>query len=299
MLVLWVRCYMYDEKPWSQGKRLRGTKSMADALESVREQYRAAGLKERIRSALAALGPEDQILTPEQLSSLDQFHTRGLAATVDLARLCGIQKDMSVLDVGSGVGGPARFLAATFGCKVSGVDLSEAFVEAARYLTERTGQTGRVGFQTASALDLPFERDSFEVVLLQHVAMNIADRATLYREIRRVLKAGRRFATFDVVSDAGEPHYPVPWARHPSMSFLLSAAATREAVEACGFRNLVFEDDTARAVEWFAKMRSAGPPPSPNLSVLMGPDFAQLAANLGRSLAERRLGVLTAVFEAI
>jgi ubiquinone/menaquinone biosynthesis C-methylase UbiE len=272
---------------------------MADALESVREQYRAAGLKERIRSALAALGPEDQILTPEQLGSLDQFHTRGLAATVDLARLCGIQKDMSVLDVGSGVGGPARFLAATFGCKVSGVDLSEAFVEAARYLTERTGQTGRVGFQTASALDLPFEGDSFEVVLLQHVAMNIADRGRLYREIRRVLKAGGRFATFEVVSDAGEPHYPVPWGRHPSMSFLLSAAATRETVEACGFRNLVFQDDTARAVEWFAKMRSAGPPPSPNLSVLVGPDFAQLAANLGRSLAERRLGVLTAVFEAI
>jgi ubiquinone/menaquinone biosynthesis C-methylase UbiE len=272
---------------------------MAEALESVREQYRAAGLKERIRNALAALGPEDQILTPEQLASLDQFHTRGLAATVDLGGLCGIKKDMSVLDVGSGIGGPARFLAAMFGCKVSGVDLSEAFVEVARYLTERTAQTGQVSFQTASALDLPFARDSFEVALLQHVAMNIADRDTLYREIRRVLKVGGKFATFDVVSEAGEPHFPVPWARLPSMSFLLTAAATREAVEACGFRNLVFQNDTAKAAEWFVRMRSAGPPPLPNLSVLMGPDFAQLAANLGRSLAEGRLGVLTAVFEAI
>ena len=93
----------------------------------------------------------------EQLAALDQFHTRGLAATAELAKLAGITAGMSVLDVGSGVGGPARFLAATYGCRVTGVDLSEPFVEAARYLTERTGQGGQVSFETASALELPFE----------------------------------------------------------------------------------------------------------------------------------------------
>ena len=139
---------------------------------------------------------------------------------------------MSVLDVGSGIGGPARFLAATYGCQVTGVDLSEPFVDAARYLTERTGQSGQVSFQTASALELPFDDGRFDVVLLQHVAMNISDRARLYREIRRVLKSGGRFATFDVVLNSGEPHYPVPWARTPATSFLLTAAATREAIEA-------------------------------------------------------------------
>src|SRR6202023_1998186 len=106
---------------------------------------------------LPALGPEDQRLTPEQLGVLDQFHTRGLAATTQLAKLVGITADMSVLDVGSGVGGPARYLAATYGCRVTGVDLSEPFVDAARYLTERTGQSAQVAFQTASALGFPFD----------------------------------------------------------------------------------------------------------------------------------------------
>jgi SAM-dependent methyltransferase len=207
---------------------------MTDVLDGVRDHYRATGLTERLKTALMALGPEDQRLTPQQLGALDQFHTRGLAATAELAKLAGITADMSVLDVGSGVGGPARFLAATYGCRVTGVDLSEPFVDAARYLTGRTGQSGQVSLRTASALELPFDDGRFNVVLLQHVAMNISDRARLYREIRRVLKSGGRFATFDVVSNEGEPHYPVPWARTPATSFLMTAAATREAIEPGG-----------------------------------------------------------------
>ncbi|MGP0090195.1 MAG: class I SAM-dependent methyltransferase [Xanthobacteraceae bacterium] len=269
-----------------------------DALDGVRDHYRATGLTERLKTALATLGPEEQRLTPPQLAALDQFHTRGLAATAELAKLAGITADTSVLDVGSGVGGPARFLAATCGCRVTGVDLSEPFVDAARYLTERTGQSAQVSFEVASALALPFDGDRFNVVLLQHVAMNIADRARLYGEIRRVLKSGGRFATFDVVLKSGEPHYPVPWARTPATSFLLTAAATREAIEAAGFRTLAWQDDTEAAKAWIAQLRASGPPPSPNLGVVMGPDFAQLAANLARNLMEGRLGILTATFEA-
>src|SRR5579859_205656 len=271
---------------------------MTDNLDGVRDHYRATGLTERLKTTLAAFGPEQQQLAPQQLAGLDQFHTRGLAATADLAKLAGITAQMAVLDIGSGVGGPARFLAATHGCRVTGIDLSEPFVEAARYLTERTGQGGQVSFQAGSALQLPFGDASFDVALLQHVAMNIADRARLYREIRRVLKVGGKFATFDVVLNSGEPHYPVPWARTPATSFLLTATATREAIESAGFRTLTWHDDTEGAKAWFAELRASGPPPSPNLGVVMGPDFAQLAANLGRSLVEGRLGILTAVFEA-
>jgi SAM-dependent methyltransferase len=274
---------------------------MSDGFDGVRDHYRATGLTERLK---AVLGPEQQRLTPQQLGALDQFHTRGLAATAELARLAGITADMSVLDVGSGVGGPARFLAANHGCHVTGVDLSEPFVEAARYLTGRTGQGGQVSFECASALTLPFDDGRFDAVFLQHVAMNIADRARLYREIRRVLKRGGRFATYDVVLNGGEPHYPVPyypvpWARTPATSFLLTAAATREAIEPAGFRTLVWQDDSEAARAWITQLRAAGPPPSPNLGVVMGPDFAQLAANLGRNLMEGRLGILTAVFEAV
>ena len=176
-----------------------------------------------------------------------------------------------------------------------------AFV--ARYLTGRTGQSGQVSFQTASALELPFDDGRFDVVLLQHVAMNISDRPRLYREIHRVLKSGGRFATFDVVLNSGEPrypvpYYPVPWARTPATSFLLTAVATREAIEPAGFSTLTWQDDTEVAKAWIAQLRVSGPPPSPNLGVVMGPDFAQLAANLGRNLTEGRIGILTAVFEA-
>jgi len=271
---------------------------MTDVLDEVRDHYRSSGLTERLKAALVALGPEDQRLTPQQLAPLDQFHTRGLAATAELARLAGITAGTSVLDVGSGLGGPARFLAATHDCRVTGVDLSEPFVDAARYLTDRTGQSGQVSFQTASALALPFDERSFNVALLQHVAMNISDRARLYREIRRVLTKGGRFATFDVVLTGDEPHYPVPWARTPATSFLLTAAATRAAIEPAGFRTLTWQDDTETAKAWITQLRASGPPPSPNLGVVMGPDFAQLAANLARNLMEGRLGILTAVFEA-
>jgi sarcosine/dimethylglycine N-methyltransferase len=271
---------------------------VTDVLDGLRDHYRATGLIERLETALTAFGPDEQRLTPQQLATLDQFHTRGLAATVELAKLAGITADMLVLDVGSGVGGPARFLAATYGCRVTGVDLSEPFVDAARYLTERTGQGELVSFETASALELPFDDGHFDVALLQHVAMNIADRVLLYREIRRVLKLSGRLAIYDVVLSSGDPHYPVPWARTPATSFLMTAAATREVIEPAGFRTLAWQDDTEAASAWFAQQRAAGPPPSPNLGVVMGPDFVQLAANLGRNLMEGRLGILTAVFAA-
>lgn len=272
---------------------------MNAVLDDVREHYRATGLGDRLKAALAANGLEQGQLTPGQLGGLDQFHTRGLAATAELARLAGITADMSVLDVGAGVGGPARFLAATHGCRVTGVDLSEPFVEAARYLTERAGLGERVSFEVASALDLPFDDGGFDAVFLQHVAMNIADRAQLYGEIRRVLKMGGQFATYDVVATGGEPHYPVPWARTPATSFLLTADATRAAIEPAGFRVRVWQDDSEAARAWVAQLRGSGPPTPPNLGMVMGPDFAQLAANLGRNLMEGRVGILTAVFEAV
>ncbi|HEV2271589.1 MAG TPA: methyltransferase domain-containing protein [Steroidobacteraceae bacterium] len=270
---------------------------MSAELDGVRDHYRATGLTERLKATLRSFGPDDHRLTPQQLAGLDQFHTRGLAATAELARLAQISARMSVLDIGAGIGGPARFLAETHGCRVTGIDLSEPFVEAARYLTERTGQSGQVSFQTASALELPFDGGSFDVVLLQHVAMNISDRARLYREIRRVIKSGGRFATFDVVLKGAEPHYPVPWAKTPVTSFLLTPAATREAIDAAGFRALVWQDDTESAKAWIAERLSSGPPAAPNLGIVMGPGFAQLAANLGRNFMEGRLGTVTGVFE--
>jgi sarcosine/dimethylglycine N-methyltransferase len=271
---------------------------MTDVHDGVRDHYRSTGLIDRLKASLGVFGADDRRLTPQQLGALDQFHTRGLSATAEVAELAGIKSETAVLDIGSGVGGPARFLAATYGCQVMGIDLSEAFVDAARYLTERTGQGGQVSFQVASALEMPFYDGSFDLALLQHVAMNIAERERLYREIRRVVRVGGRFATFDVVSNGGDPYFPLPWRRTAATSFLWTASATRAAIEAAGFRTVAWQDDTEAAKVWIAQMRAPTALATPNLGTVMGPDFAQLVGNLGRSLREGRLGILTAVFEA-
>ncbi|MEF0941633.1 class I SAM-dependent methyltransferase [Rhizobium sp. BR 362] len=271
---------------------------MTNELDAVRAHYRAAGLTERLKAALSSFGSEDKILHASELAPLDHFHTRGMAATVELAALAGITARMSVLDVGAGVGGPARFLAATYGCSVKGIDLSEPFIQAARYLTQRTGQQDQVGFQVGSALELPFEDATFDAVFLQHVAMNIGARDRLYAEIRRVLRAGGRFATYDVVLCEGEPTYPLPWASTSSTSFLLSIPQTQKAIEEAGFRASLVRDDTEAAKEWASQLRSTGPSPALNLGLVMGPDFAKAAANLGRNLLDGRLGILSAVFKA-
>jgi sarcosine/dimethylglycine N-methyltransferase len=271
---------------------------MSDNLEQVRDYYRAIGLTERLKATLAAFGPEETRFSPQQLAGLDQFHTRGLAATAELAKLMRISAEDLALDIGSGVGGPARFVAATCGCKVIGVDFSEPFVEASRYLTDRTRQAAQVRFEVASALALPFTNGEFDVALLLHVAMNIADRAGLYREIRRVLKLGARFGAFDIVSTGREPIFPLPWARTPAASFLLTAAETRTAIEAAGFRVTEWRDESEAAKAWITELRTSGAPPAVNLVTVMGPDFAEAAANLGRNYLEGRLGLVAAVFEA-
>jgi len=271
---------------------------MADVPDPVRAHYNATGLSARLRAALAAFGPEHARLTPRQLAPLDQFHTRGLAATAEIADLAGIGAETSVLDVGAGIGGPARLLAASLGCRVTGIDLSEPFVDAARYLTGRTGQADKVEFHVADALAPGLHGQCFDVVVLQHVAMNIADRERLYRGLRQIVRPGGRLAIHDVVATGVTPNHPLPWARTPAASFLLTAAETRSAVTAAGFSVASWRDDTEAARAWSAGLDTRSPPPTPNLSLVMGADFGDLVANLGRQLTAGRLGVLTAVFEA-
>jgi SAM-dependent methyltransferase len=268
---------------------------MTDITSKVREHYNATNLTDRIKSALATIGLEDQTLTVAQLAPLDQFHTRDILATAELAAVARLESSTRVLDVGCGIGGPARYLASTFGCKVTGVDLSPGFIDAANYLTDRCGLSDRVAFQVGDALHLPFEDEAFDAVFLQHVAMNIEDRPGLYAEVRRILKPGGRFATYDLVLRDGDVVYPAPWARDASTSFLLSEGDTRTMLEQPGFRVNLWRDDTQTALDWF-KVAMAGPPPSGlNLGVVMGPDFAARTGNLARNIRENRLGVLSSV----
>lgn len=224
---------------------------MTDITSKVREHYRATNLTDRIKSALATTAAEDQPLTVAQLAPLDQFHTRGILATAELAAVAQLESSTRVLDVGCGIGGPARYLASTFGCKVTGVDLSPGFIDAANYLTARCALSDRVTFQVEDALHLPFEDEAFDVVFLQHVAMNIEDRPALYAEVRRILKPGGRFATYDLALRDGDVVYPAPWARDASTSFLLSEGDTRTMLEQAAFRVILWRDDTQTALDWF------------------------------------------------
>jgi SAM-dependent methyltransferase len=268
---------------------------MTDTTTKVREHYSSTDLTDRIQSALAAFTPEGQTLTVAQLAPLDQFHTRGILATAELATAAGLNPLTRVLDLGCGVGGPARYLAATFGCQVTGVDLSPGFIDAARYLTMRCGLSDRVTFQVGNAVHLPFEEAAFDTVFLQHVAMNIEDRAALYAEVHRILTTGGRFVTYDVVLRDGDVVYPVPWARDASISFLRSADDTRTALEQAGFKVALWRDDTQTSLDWFKAVMAGSPPSGLNLGVVMGADFPALTGNLARNLRENRLGVLSAV----
>jgi SAM-dependent methyltransferase len=268
---------------------------MIDTNTKVREHYNATGLTDRIKSALATIGPEGQMLTVAQLAPLDQFHIRGILATAELAAAAGLDPSTRVLDLGCGIGGPARYLATTFGCNVIGVDLSPAFIDAAIYLTERCGLSDRVSFQIGDALHLPFDDAAFDAVFLQHVAMNVENRPAIYAEVRRILSPRGRFATYDVVLRDGDLVYPVPWARDASTSFLLSERDTRTALEQAGFKAVVWRDDTQTALEWFNAAMGNSPPSGPNLGVVMGPDFAAKTSNLARNLRENHLGVLSAI----
>ncbi len=266
-----------------------------DSNIKIREHYGAIGLTARIKVALTTIAPESQVLTVAQLAPLDQFHTRGILATAELAGAARLDVSTRVLDLGCGIGGPARYLAATFGSKVTGVDLSPSFIDAATYLTARCGLSDRVTFQVGEALHLPFDDASFDAVFLQHVAMNIADRTALYREMRRTLVPGGRFASYDLVIRGGDPVYPAPWARDASASFLLTESETRTALEEAGYKAILWRDDTEVALDWFKTVMAAQGQTEPNLGLVMGPDFRAMTTNLARNLSENRLGVLSAV----
>jgi sarcosine/dimethylglycine N-methyltransferase len=269
---------------------------MNTILDDIRAHYGMSELAHRIASALGSGAAKEGRYNVKELAPMDQFHTRGLAATVDLAQLADVGAGAKVLDIGCGLGGPARFLAATYGCEVNGIDLSKEFIEAARELTAGCGLSAVVDCQFGDALDISFPPETFDFVFLQHVAMNIADRDALYAGIRRVLRPKGRLALHDIVLRTGNPHFPVPWARSPTTSFLLNEQDTRAALTRAGFSELEWRDDTTAAREFFAALSNT-PPKGPTLGVVLGPDFPSMLRNLGRNIGEGRLGVLMAVLE--
>jgi ubiquinone/menaquinone biosynthesis C-methylase UbiE len=270
---------------------------MANRLAIVAHYGSRAGIGETILDALKAAGKDINRLALDDLSPIDEFHTRGRAATVDLAQLLLPNAHDRVLDLGCGIGGPSRYLAKTFGCRVMGLDLTPEFCSVATMLAERTGLADGVEYRQGDALAMPFADQSFDVVWSQNVVMNIADRDRLYAEIRRVLRPGGRYAFADVVAGSGGiAHFPLPWAKEPSASALLTAEATCAKLTAARFRIAAFEDQTADAIaQQTARANMASSRSTLGVHILLGADSQAMLKNSVRSFQEGLIGLIQGV----
>jgi SAM-dependent methyltransferase len=266
---------------------------------SVAEHYARRDLETVILDALVKAGKDPEQLKPEDLAPIDEFHIRGLKATKELAAELGIDRETKVLDLGCGLGGAARYLAKEYGCTVVGLDLSDDYCRAASALTQRLGLHDLASFRQGNALAIPFSDASFDLVWTQHASMNIADKGKLYGEIHRVLRPGGRLAVYDIVAGpGGAPHFPVPWARDPAISFLLNPRQLSELLAETGFETVVWRDVTEEGRSWFRhlqdKIGKEGPPAF-GLQLLLGQDFRQMAKNQVLNLGEDRIGLIEAI----
>jgi SAM-dependent methyltransferase len=263
------------------------------------EQPYATGLtRASIERALAEAGKPASGLQPSDLALLEDFHSLGRLATAALIDLAHVTGDDRVLDAGSGIGGTARVIAAEHGARVTAVDLTPEYCEVAAWLNEAVGLGDRIEVRTADVTELPFDDASFDVVISQHVQMNIADKRRLYAEARRVLAPGGRLALWDVTAGPRGPlHLPVPWAALPEQSHLVTPERLSELLGDAGFERAHW-DDLTRAGEQGMRAFLSAPQPPLGLHVFV-PDFATKAASLVRNLAEDRARLIRAVMTAV
>jgi MPBQ/MSBQ methyltransferase len=270
---------------------------MSDDLEGAVAQHYGqhhgmADLTDRILKAMAAAGIDTARLSPEQLAPVDEFHIGGRAATIHAVAKMGLSAKDHVLDVGCGIGGATRYIAQSIGCRVTGIDLTPAYIAAAEELARRTGLADRIAYRVGSALAMPFADAAFDAALTLHVAMNIKDRVGLYREVARVLKPGAVFCVYDVMQGGSDGlRFPLPWAETPATSHLTTPDDMRGLLDAAGFAVTEVEDRTAFAVDFFRQSlanAAAGAPPL-GLHIVMG---ASTPAKLGNMLANLQAGAI-------
>ena len=260
-------------------------------------QYATGDLRERIETSLSAAGKDITNITSADLAMLEDFHSLGRIATVALVDLAQIDASDRVLDAGTGIGGTARMIAAERGSRVTAVDVTPEYCEIARWLNEAVGLGDRINVQVADVTELPFEAASFDIVVSQHVQMNIADKQRLYSEARRVLEPGGRLVIWDITAGSNGPlHFPVPWASSPEQSHLVTSERLAELLEESGFAIAHWEDLTLSAGDVMTDFVSAEQPPL-GLHVFV-PDFQTKVTNLVRNIAEDRARLIQAVFTA-
>ncbi len=265
---------------------------MGDVDSSIVGDYGDAGLGERILAGLRKFGVDTDHLTQEILAEVDHIHGGGYPNTKEHAELVTLDPDMKVLDIGCGIGGPARYFGNAFGCHVTGIDLTQEYVDVAEMLTERCGLQDRVEFKCANAVDLPFADASFDVVWCLNVTMNIEDRTGFYAEVGRVLKPGGQFALSELgQGPGGEPYYPISWARDASYSFLVTPEELRTGLEAAGFWIIEWIDEGQRRKQSGGNVARGTSivPAGEAMKIVRGDDYPSRQANSSKSVMENRL----------
>jgi len=255
---------------------------------TVAQDYTHGSLEEAILEGLRRSGKNAERIDPDDLVAADEFHIGGRQATVEFADQLGLRPCMELLDIGSGIGGPARYFAHHRKCRVTGIDLTDEYVRVAGALSERAGLAGSVKFVQGSALGLPFPPASFDGAYMLHVGMNIGDKATLFAQVKRVLRPGGFFAVYDVMrTGAGDLAFPVPWARTAESSFVAATDDYRRLLREAGFAVQAERERRAFAIAFFKKMQAcvaeSGPPPR-GLCIVMSSDFRDKVRNLVANL---------------
>jgi ubiquinone/menaquinone biosynthesis C-methylase UbiE len=264
-----------------------------DVEGEVARHYTHSELTSTVLAALRQAGKDTEALATADISGVDEFHTGWRPLTLALAHNLAPAPGTRLLDVGAGIGGPARHFAEAHGCDVTGIDLTPAFVELATELTRRTGLAERVRFVRGSALAMPFPDAAFDLATMWHVGMNIADKPTLFAEVARVLRPGGRFVVYDLMQTGDAPlPWPMPWADDPATSFVETPARYRALLEAAGFRIEAERDWSDLVLETAARMRerlAAEGIPVIGLHLLMGPDGMDRLRKVGECVRDRRL----------
>jgi ubiquinone/menaquinone biosynthesis C-methylase UbiE len=243
--------------------------------QDISTHYTHGNLVAAIRSGVESLGKTIDSVTVDDLAPVDEFHTGGRQASEHFIDQLGVTPDMHILDVGCGLGGPARFVASRYRCRVDGIDLTPEYIETGRVICGWVGLNDRISLHQGSALSMPFADGAFDGAYMLHVGMNIEDKAKLCSEVHRVLRPGSLFGIYDVMRTGdGELTYPVPWATTAESSFVADPARYRRALQAAGFAVIAELNRRDFAITFFdqfrAKTMAAGGPPPLGLHVLMG-----------------------------
>ena len=262
--------------------------------QQVANYYTRGKLEDKILGMLRGAGKNLEQLRADDLAAIDEFHLGGREATQTLAEFMQLRPGMHLLDVGCGIGGPARYFAQR-GCQITGIDLTEEFLRVAESLTRMVKLDQTAKFRQASALKLPFDAATFDGAYTIHVCMNIADKAGVFREVARVLKPGARFTIYDIMrtSDATLA-FPVPWAQTPGTSFVASLDEYRQDLQAAGFRIDHQRDRRQFALDFMQRMmaQSASGSPAPGIHVLMGEQAPLMLKNVNMAIVA---GALTPI----